>query len=136
MSASLVYTLAGEVHHVPLEAEDVTIGRGSGCTIRFTHDAEISRIHCSVQRRGAGYVVLDAASRNGTFLNDVRCTNVECELKDGDRIRVGKTVLKFVKARGADATAEAIQELEREIESGKGFHTILHEIVDKPAPKK
>jgi diguanylate cyclase (GGDEF)-like protein len=72
--------------------EPIDIGR-EDCTLTIPHHL-ISRRHARVERMGAGYVVRDLGSTNGTFVNDARIT--EQPLKDGDKIRVGKSILKFM----------------------------------------
>jgi serine/threonine-protein kinase len=47
-----------------------------------------------VERRGGEAWVKDLGSRNGTFLNDERIDG-EAKLEEGDRIRVGATVIVF-----------------------------------------
>lgn len=72
---------------------DVTIGRGEGCTL-VIHDDKISRTHARVQRRGEGWRIIDEDSTNGVFCNDRRVQGDQ-RLEDGDRIRVGNTIMLF-----------------------------------------
>lgn len=72
--------------------EPIEIGR-EGCTLTIPHHL-VSRRHACVERQGAGYLVRDLGSTNGTFVNDARIS--EQPLKDGDKIRVGKSILKFM----------------------------------------
>jgi two-component system, NtrC family, sensor kinase len=69
-----------------------TIGREAGNAIRLD-DHEVSRRHAEIRRVGAAFIVGDLKSSNGTFLNDGRVERAE--LADGDRIRIGRTVLLF-----------------------------------------
>lgn len=57
-------------------------------------DAEVSRHHASVEVRGNDYVLSDAGSRNGTYLNGAKI-NSPTKLKHGDRIEVGNTAVHF-----------------------------------------
>ncbi len=50
----------------------------------------VSRRHCSITKWGTAHFLLDS-SRNGTFVNGQRITQVQ--LHDGDQIRVGKNLL-------------------------------------------
>jgi len=43
---------------------------------------------------GTGFTVRDLGSANGTFVNDVRIGG-ETRLRHGDRVRVGRTTLRF-----------------------------------------
>jgi DNA-binding winged helix-turn-helix (wHTH) protein len=59
-----------------------------------------SREHAVIKRRAAGdgpdqYYINDLASTNGTFLNDVRIASQQ-PLRQGDRIKIGNHLLKFV----------------------------------------
>ncbi|HUT52437.1 MAG TPA: FHA domain-containing protein [bacterium] len=57
-------------------------------------DQDASRKHCSIEFIGRDKVILkDLRSRNGTYLNNRRVT--VANLKNGDSIQVGDTVLNF-----------------------------------------
>ncbi|MCF7854261.1 MAG: FHA domain-containing protein [Candidatus Pacebacteria bacterium] len=127
----LKYTKEGTVVQRELRSPDTTIGRASECSISIKNDAEISRYHCSVQRKDKDtFVVLDTSSKNGTYLNGERLLDEEVELKDEDRIRVGHTVLTFLKEKDS-STIKALEDVAQEMEQGKGYQTILREIVKK-----
>ena len=56
----------------------------------------VSRLHAYLRRRGGAWVLEDASSTNGTFLNGRRVgAGEEALLRDGDRIRCGQMVLTF-----------------------------------------
>jgi pSer/pThr/pTyr-binding forkhead associated (FHA) protein len=57
-------------------------------------DITVSRRHADVQRQGVGYVVRDAGSLNGTYLNGRRIDGEET-LRHGDELQVGKFRLVF-----------------------------------------
>jgi len=68
------------------------IGRSSACDLEV-NEAEVSRSHCRVFKRGEQYVVEDLRSRNGTYVNGQRVEGARV-LGFGDRIQVGRqTVL-------------------------------------------
>jgi len=50
-------------------------------------------------------------------------------LKDQDLILIGQTTLVF-RARDVGRTTMLFAEVADQMERGKGFHTIMHEIVD------
>ena len=79
---------AVELGNVPLE-----IGRDAECAVTLTSDG-VSRKHARVQLIFALYFVTDLASTNGTFVNDQRVSMAQ--LNDGDLLRIGDSVLKFV----------------------------------------
>ena len=57
----------------------------------------VSRRHAQVQRQGENYIIIDLKSTNGTFVNSKRLANDKPHpLINGDEIRVGKIVLRFL----------------------------------------
>lgn len=110
---------------------DTTIGRADECTLQLRHDPEISRVHCSIQSLVDGsYVLLDAGARNGTYLDGKRLTDSQAPLVDGSQIRIGKTLLTF-RDRQIGRTTAIFGEIAGEMEDGKGFKTIMRQIVKK-----
>jgi diguanylate cyclase (GGDEF)-like protein len=69
------------------------IGRASGNDL-FLDQESISRHHARVTFDGAQYWVSDLNSTNGTFVNDELVR--EQRMRDGDQIRVGRSILKFM----------------------------------------
>jgi diguanylate cyclase (GGDEF)-like protein len=84
---------AGKI--VPVTPGDVvTLGRSEECTMRF-EDTSLSRVHARVMYVMNTYMLGDAGSTNGTFVNDERISKA-AHLEDGDRILLGtNTVLRF-----------------------------------------
>lgn len=72
------------------------VGRLASCGLQLD-EPQSSRKHFRVERRGAGYVLVDLGSTNGTYLNHERVVG-EAPLRHGDRIRVGDTVVVFESA--------------------------------------
>ncbi len=91
----IVISGPGMGERVELGEQDVEIGRGEQCTL-FINSDQISRRHASVLRIAGNYVVTDLKSTNGTFVNEQKIKTQE--LKDGDQIRVGKTVIKYTES--------------------------------------
>lgn len=58
-------------------------------------DAEVSRHHASVEARPTEYLLSDAGSRNGTYLNGKRIPG-PTPLRTGDVIEVGNTKITFM----------------------------------------
>ncbi|MCB9709056.1 MAG: GGDEF domain-containing protein [Myxococcales bacterium] len=79
---------------VPLGADPVSIGRSSKCDIQVDQD-NVSRTHARVVQQGQEYVISDLGSTNGTSVNHTFVNEVA--LKDGDQIKIGGTILKFIK---------------------------------------
>ncbi len=76
-----------------LSNEPVELGRDPDCGLTLQSEG-VSRKHARVQMIFALYFVTDLGSTNGTFVNDQAATMAQ--LKDGDQIRMGDAVVKFV----------------------------------------
>ncbi len=69
--------------------EEAVIGRDFRCEV-VVHDDEASRMHARVTPTdGDGWVVVDLATTNGTFVNSERIVG-PAEIGPGDVIRVGR----------------------------------------------
>lgn len=122
----------GTIMEVPLTQQPLTIGRSPKADI-IIDDEKASRMHCGIRWVDDAYVAKDLGSKNGTFLNDER---IEAEtLQAGDKIRVGGTVFTLEKQSTKGATT-AFHEMEQELSQGKGYDTILKEIVGSSKPKR
>lgn len=77
----------------------VTIGRSAGCDVRLA-DPHISARHAQLKREDASYVYLDLRSSSGSFLQmgarEERLRDAHT-LGDNDEIRIGETVLQFIR---------------------------------------
>jgi two-component system cell cycle response regulator len=106
--------LSGELIAVPipLEREEVILGRALGADVRI-NDYKASRRHAkiaTVQNESTGrteHVLTDFGSRNGTFLNGERISEVS--LQNGDKITIGEHILRF------DLLDEIDREYQRQI---------------------
>ncbi len=78
---------------IPLSDEPVVVGRSSGCAVQIDQES-VSRNHCRIARGPASFVVRDLGSTNGTYVNDELVDTMD--LRDGDQIKVGRTILKFI----------------------------------------
>lgn len=75
-----------------------TIGRSPDNDIPIP-DPEVSRRHAQIVQRGSGYAIIDLGSTNGTFVNDVRVTELT-PLQHGDLIRLGDAIdVRFFQGR-------------------------------------
>ena len=115
----------GEQKEFELGRKAITIGRGADADVIIA-DKLASRIHCGISYKDGSYFLRDCDSRNGTFVND-RSIKVG-RINPGDRIRVGDMVLT-VEASPRKGTIMVLRELDDEMAKGKGYHTILHEII-------
>ncbi len=78
-----------------------TIGRAAGMDLSIDWDGEVSGLHAELQRLGDEWTIVDdGLSTNGTYVNGERLAGRQ-RLRDGDRIRVGRTVLVYNAAQAA-----------------------------------
>jgi diguanylate cyclase (GGDEF)-like protein len=90
--------------------EDVTrVGRGADNQIVLDGDS-VSRRHAHFEQRPVGWLVVDDGSTNGTYCNDEQISR-EMVLKNGDRVKIGPTIFKFLS--GADVEAQYHEEIYR-----------------------
>jgi hypothetical protein len=75
------------------QADTTTIGRSPDCGI-FLDDVTVSRKHATLVQRDGRWLVEDAGSLNGTFVNRKRVESAE--LEDGDELQIGKYRLTFL----------------------------------------
>ncbi len=97
--AALVVLRGAEIgRNFRLRKQTTTVGRGEDVDIRLPDDGA-SREHARIERDTPGggdtrFVIRDLGSTNRTFVNGDVIESVT--LRDGDKIRVGDTILKFV----------------------------------------
>ncbi|MCC6873027.1 MAG: GGDEF domain-containing protein [Sandaracinaceae bacterium] len=86
---------------VPLGEEPCVIGRSSKCVVQLDQES-VSRNHAHISRwRGGNYSIRDLGSTNGTYVNDQLVD--ESALRDGDQIKVGRTIFKFIVSGNMEA---------------------------------
>jgi diguanylate cyclase (GGDEF)-like protein len=90
-----------------LDRSPLRVGRGTDNHIVLEGDS-VSRRHAHFERRANEWLIVDDGSTNGTYLNEdqVARDNV---LGNGDRIKIGPTILKFLS--GLDAEAKYHEEI-------------------------
>lgn len=87
--------------------EPVVVGRSAECDISV-RDIMLSRRHCRIERRGRDWIVTDLSSKNGTYIEDgsSRRRIAQHILREGFRLRMGKTVVSFCEGKLSKADAE------------------------------
>jgi len=85
-----------------LDADTTTAGRHPESDI-FLDDVTVSRRHAEFAREGAGFVVRDVGSLNGTYLNRERID--VAGLAGGDEVQIGKYRLVFLTGPRAEEGA-------------------------------
>jgi pSer/pThr/pTyr-binding forkhead associated (FHA) protein len=89
------------------DSECVTIGRRSSADLALNWDAEVSRLHAELVRKGTDWTLTDnGLSMNGSFVNG-EAVRAQRRLRDGDAIRVGATVIVFRCPQEQDSMATA-----------------------------
>jgi transcriptional regulator with GAF, ATPase, and Fis domain len=84
-----------------IEVEEFTIGRDlSNCL--SLDDPLLSRQHCVISNENGQFIIRDLGSHNRTFINDVIIT--EKGLENGDYIRVGNSIFRFLTDEGTDTS--------------------------------
>jgi len=92
-----------------LDRSPLRVGRGTDNHIVLEGDS-VSRRHAHFEHRTSDWYVVDDGSTNGTYLNEEQVAR-ENKLNNGDRIKVGPTILKFLS--GLDAEAKYHEEIYR-----------------------
>jgi hypothetical protein len=77
---------------------EIVIGRAESCDVGLFGDNTVERTHARILRKGDHYLLVDADTLGGTFLNGLRITE-PTPLRSGDEIRVGKNRLRFNERR-------------------------------------
>jgi hypothetical protein len=73
--------------------DEVTLGRGGGCTVPLAFDTFVSQVHARAFDRDGTLWVEDLGSRNGTFV-DGEQVHEAIRVAKGARVQVGETVLE------------------------------------------
>ena len=118
-------TKAGKIETIELSENPLTIGRSADADV-FIADEKASRMHCGIRYWDGEFFIKDLKSKNGTFVNDI---SVDIhQLRPGDKVQVGATVFLFEHelTPGADTALLAVEDA---FKGGKGYGTILREIV-------
>lgn len=76
-----------------LKPGEMQIGRESTKDIGLPMDNTVSRSHARIAQEGSTWVLYDAGSTNGTFVNNARVTRHE--LANADVIQIGSTKFRF-----------------------------------------
>src|SRR4029079_3734466 len=92
-----------------LDDNPTRVGRGADNQIVLDGDS-VSRRQAHFEQRPTGWLVVDDGSTNGTYCNDEQISR-EMVLKNGDRVKVGPTIFKFLS--GADVEAQYHEEIYR-----------------------
>ncbi|MDY6794828.1 MAG: FHA domain-containing protein [Actinomycetota bacterium] len=93
--ASLVVSGSSSRRKAPVFelGDEMLVGRAGECGISI-EDEFASNLHAKIYQQEGRYYVEDLGSTNGTYVNGRRIT-YPTELRPGDLVKVGRTVLEF-----------------------------------------
>ena len=117
---------------IELTGEPLSIGRSREADIPLLDD-KVSRIHCGIRLSDGEFYLKDLKARNGTFVNGQRIEDT-VKIKAGDRIQIGSTIFVLESASNAENAAKGLGSVQNDMDDGKGYSTILKEIVEDLAP--
>jgi len=121
----------GEERDVELSEKPITIGRSGDADV-LVLDEKASRVHCGIRFSDGAFYIKDLKSKNGTFVNDKQVDLHQ--LRPGDQILIGSTAFQFEQEGMGSQTA--LNEMQGKMDDGKGFSTILREIVHEAGDEK
>src|ERR1700719_622476 len=87
-----------------LRGDPVLLGRDSRADVCLL-DLSVSRRHARLEMDDDGYWVIDLGSTNGTCVNKVPVSR--CKLRDGDELRIGNCVYRFLDSNNVEAQYHA-----------------------------
>jgi hypothetical protein len=82
---------------------ETTLGRAESCDLGLFADPSIEQLHARIIRQASSFLLEDAGSEGGTFLNNRRVTR-PTKLFAGDFIRLGGSVLIFGERQRSNRT--------------------------------
>jgi hypothetical protein len=77
-----------------LSKSETVIGRAESCDIGLFGDPSIEPRHARIILQQGRYLLVDAGSKSGTYVNEARITQ-PAALRSGDLIRLGRSALRF-----------------------------------------
>ena len=122
----------GITKDIKLTGEPISIGRSREADIPLLDD-KVSRIHCGIRLSDGEFYLKDLKARNGTFVNGKRVEDT-LKLKAGDRIQIGSTIFVLETASSTEDAERAFGSVQDDMGDGKGYSTILKEIVEDMVP--
>jgi hypothetical protein len=115
---------------MPLAAgEPFPIGRSPSNRLAPT-DRSVSHQHCLIQQKEGRWTICDLDSHSGTFVNDLPVR--ERILQQGDRIRVGDSVLLFLMSEQESTVDYGLTLMDDDFlpMKGKAAHVEQHEAIE------
>jgi len=94
-----IYPVALNEGILSLPEKTFCMGRDKECEM-VLDDQDVSRRHASIEMTPEGYTISDLGSTNGTVVNEAKVKRAV--LASGDLIRLGTTILKFLRGNGVE----------------------------------
>lgn len=82
----------------PVEKQHVRIGADAKNDLVIEDDDYVSAIHAHLRFERGSLLLIDEGSRNGTFLNNRKLTDVAMVVDSGDEIRVGDSTFQVLRS--------------------------------------
>lgn len=95
-TAAILIGVSGPVegNRISVKKHGLLIGRNPENELAIPQDEHVSGSHAYLRYEKNNLSIIDRNSRNGTFVNDNKLTDIGCVLASGDRIRVGNSTLE------------------------------------------
>ena len=90
----------------PIQKDLISIGRSADNDLLLDFDFQVSGRHAQIFKEGDRFFIEDLKSTNHTYINEAQITT-RTELKDGDKIEIGNSIITFLIAKQSDETEEA-----------------------------
>jgi DNA-binding CsgD family transcriptional regulator len=90
---------------IVLGSSGIRMGRDELNDVPLQSDPRVSRSHAEIINRNGQWVLIDLGSKNGTFVNDRPISRHP--LREGDRVRIGDSVWRFLAEHDPHATEAA-----------------------------
>ncbi len=99
-----------EPRKIPIQKDEVTLGRAGASDILLDEDTLTSRHHAHIKRDGENYVIYDKRSTHGVIVNQQKLEeSIGHSLQEGDTIQIGDYNLLFSFQLTEDTDAARIE---------------------------
>ena len=123
-----------------LEDKMIVFGREDHVEFQILRDSQVSREHFAIKKdEDTGkFALIELGAANGTYLNGEQLeANSITTLVHGDEIRAGRQVFTFrVTPIEKPTESVLVNDVMEDMQKGKGYHTIMCEILGLDKNKK
>ena len=121
------------------ENKMIVFGREDHAEFQILRDSQISREHFAIEKDDEGkFCLIELGASNGTYLNGGKVEpNSITHLVHGDEIRAGRQLFTYrVTPLEKPTESKLINDVVEEMQKGKGYHTIMCEILGLDAKRQ